>query len=83
MGRGTMLYNNCGKKRVGNLYFAYYYSLFFFTHIGTALLLRPFLIVTLLYGLSYSIFFGVLFLCGFKSALIPESGFFLSVAIRF
>jgi hypothetical protein len=42
MGRGTMVYNNYGKKLVGNLYFAYYYYLFFFTHIGTALLLRPF-----------------------------------------
>ena len=31
MGRGTMVYNNYGKKLVGNLYFAYYY-LFFFTH---------------------------------------------------
>ena len=59
-------YNNCGKKRVGN--FAYY-CLFFFTHIGAALLLRPFLIVTLLYDLSYSIFFWEC--CFFAGLRVP------------
>ena len=72
-----MVYNNHAKKRVGYLYFTYHYYLFFFTHIGTALLLHLFLAVTFFHGLSRYFLGGVLFLCGFKSALIPKSGLFL------